>query len=131
MKATINPTSRPRIVKAVLDAPDGYYVDIREPTRSLAQNRLFHDLCGDIAKSGFIWMGKPRTAANWKVLLISGHGIVTGQGAEVVAGLEGELVNIRESSASMGIKRANSLIEYTQAFAAMNDVKLPMREYIE
>lgn len=128
MKTTINPHNHARIVQEVTEALDGYIVSISEPTRSLQANALFHSLCSDISHSGIKWMGKPRTAAQWKVLLISGHGIATGNYAEVVAGLEGELVNIRESSASMGIKRANSLIEYTQAFATMNDIKLPYRE---
>ncbi|EBW4111970.1 recombination protein NinB, partial [Salmonella enterica subsp. enterica serovar Ago] len=39
-------------------------------------------------------------------------------------GLEGELVPIRESTAAMGIKRMNSLIEYSQAFAVSQGVQL-------
>jgi hypothetical protein len=40
-----------------------------------------------------------------------------------VPGLEGEFVNLRESTALMSIKRGASLIEYTQAFAAEHGVK--------
>ena len=128
MRQAITKATRARLIQQLQEAPEGYYVSIQPPTRSLAQNAYFHDLCGEIAKAGVHWMGKPRTAAQWKVLLISGHGIATGHGAEVVAGLEGEIVNIRESSASMGIGRLNSLIDYTLAFCAEHDVKLPYKE---
>ncbi|ECJ2476638.1 recombination protein NinB, partial [Salmonella enterica subsp. diarizonae] len=36
----------------------------------------------------------------------------------------GELVPIRESTAAMGIKRMNSLIEYSQAFAVSQGIQL-------
>lgn len=128
MKQAITPATRQRLIQQLQEAPEGHYVTIKPPTRTLQQNAYFHDLCGEIAKAGIKWMGKPRTAAQWKVLLISGHGIATGNGAEVVAGLEGEIVNIRESSAQMGIGRLNSLLEYTLAFCTEQGVKLPYRE---
>jgi hypothetical protein len=89
---------------------------VRETNRTLEQNALLHELFGQLESGKLEWGGKARTAAEWKVLLISGHSIATGGEAEIVRGLEDELVNIRESSAAMSIKRLNSLIEYTQAF---------------
>lgn len=58
------------------------------------------------------------------MLLVSGHAHATKEGAEVVPGIEGELVSIRESTALMSIRRGASLIDYAQSFAAMNGVKL-------
>jgi len=58
-------------------APDGWIVTIQEPTRTLDQSVKFHAICGDIAKSGLLWAGKPRAAAQWKVLLVSGHAVAT------------------------------------------------------
>lgn len=101
--------------EAIDSAPDGYVVRLSEPTRSLEQSARFHAICGDIAKSGLQWAGKPRTAAQWKVLLVSGHAIATKEGAEVIPGLESEFVNIRESTALMSKKRSSSLIEYATA----------------
>ena len=72
----------------------------------------------------FVWDGKKRTKDEWKVLLISAHQEATGGNIEVIVGLEGEMVQIRESMATMGKLRTNSLIEYTQAFCAQNDVRL-------
>jgi hypothetical protein len=109
---------------AIDSSPDGYVVRLSEPTRSLEQSARFHAIVGDIAKSGLQWAGKPRTAAQWKVLLVSGHAIATKEGAEVVPGLESEFVNIRESTALMSKKRSSSLIEYATAFAISHGVKL-------
>lgn len=103
-------------------APDGFVVTFQEPTRTLEQNAKFHAMCSDIAKSGLNWAGKPRTAAQWKVLLVSGHAIATKEGAEIVPGLESEYVNLRESTALMSKKRGASLIEYSLAFGAQHGV---------
>ena len=47
-------------------------LEIRPETRSSAQNRYLHAIFGDVAKQAE-WMGKKRTAAEWKVLFCSGH----------------------------------------------------------
>lgn len=110
--------ARRRAVAAVAEAPAGYVIKVQPPTRTLDQNAKFHAICADLA--GTPWMGKPRSAADWKVLLVSGHAVATKEAAEVVPGLEGEFVSIRESTASMSKKRGASLIEYAQAFAAQH-----------
>lgn len=110
--------ARRRAMAAVADAPEGWQIKVTPPTRSLDQNAKFHALCSDLA--GTPWMGKPRSAAEWKVLLVSGHAVATKEAAEVVPGLEGEFVSIRESTASMSKARGASLIEYAQAFAAQH-----------
>lgn len=114
-------------VNAMLElerAPDRYVVTIAEPTRSTDQNAFFHSICSDIAKSGHLFIGKPRKPEVWKVLLISGHAAATNEGSEVVPGLEGEFVNIRESSALMSVRRAASLITYTLAYCDTNGIPL-------
>jgi hypothetical protein len=105
-----------------------YRLTVREETRTEGQNRFFHKLAGEIAKAGVEWQGKKRTAIQWKVLLVSGHAVATQEGAEIIPGLEGEFVNIRESTALMSIKRGASLIEYTLAFCAMHGVPIPAME---
>lgn len=115
--------ARQRAVEAVRNAPEGHQVRISEPTRNGDQNAKFHAMCTDIAKSGLEWAGKKRTAAQWKVLLVSGHAVATKEGADMVPGLEGEYVNVRESTALMSVRRSSSLIEYTVAFCAMHGVR--------
>ena len=116
--------SRARALEAVRTAADGMVVTVAEPRRSGDQNAKFHALCTDIARAGLQWMGKRRTAAEWKVLIVSGHAVATKQGSDVVPGLEGEFVNLRESTAAMSKSRGSSLIEYTMAFCAAHGIEL-------
>ena len=120
----INDSVRARAKAAIDAAPEGHVVRIDEPTRNLEQSAKFHAICGDIAKSGYLFMGKPRNAETWKLLLISGHAAATNQGAEVVAGLESEWLNLRDSTARMGVKRMASLIEYAIAWCVNNGILL-------
>lgn len=110
--------------EAVERAPDGYCVTVSEPTRTLDQNAKFHAICSDISRSSAVWAGRRRTAAEWKVLLVSGHSVATKEGSEIVPGIEGEFVNIRESTATMSMARGASLIEYALAFAATHGVEV-------
>lgn len=86
-------------------------LEVRPETRSDAQNRLLHALFADVAAQA-LWMGQKRTPAEWKVLFVSGHSVATKQGAELVPGLEGEFLNLRESTARMGKARMASLLDY-------------------
>ena len=119
-----NEDIRRRCQSAVWDADDNSRVTIGPENRTLDQNAKFHALTTDISKSGHQWLGKARDAAAWKVLLVSGHAVATKEGSEIVPGLEGEFVNLRESTAAMSKKRGSSLIEYTVAFMAMNEIHI-------
>lgn len=121
--------ARRRACQSIMEADEGDIVTIRPAKRTDGQNERFHAICGDIAKSGLHWAGKPRTPVQWKVLLVSGHAVATKEGAEMLPGLEGEFVNIRESTALMSIRRGASLIEYATAFALSNGVELRAPEH--
>ena len=97
-------------------------VSIDELRRKEEQSRKFHAMVRDISLQ-IPWAGGMRSAAAWKLLLISGHTVATKNEVEMVTGLENELLNIRESSSQMTIRRMASLIEYTQAWGAGNGVK--------
>lgn len=90
-------------------------------SRSADQNAMLHALFAEAARR-CNWNGRKLTETQWKVLFISGHAIATGRGAEMIPGLEGEFVNIRESSARMSVARMTSLIEYVQAWMAQQEV---------
>lgn len=105
-------------------APVGAIVTVREAVRSPEQNKIFHAICSEIARSPVQWAGKRRNAEEWKVLLVSGHTKATDGEVELVPGLEGEFVNIRESTARMNKARASSLIEYTLAWCANHGIEL-------
>lgn len=106
---------------AMGDAPAGWRVEFRAPKRSDIQSSKMHAMFGDIAKQ-HLYIGRQLTSTQWKTLFISGHAIATGAGADMVPGIEGEFVNIRESSATMSVKRMSSVIEYVSAWSAENNI---------
>lgn len=113
----INNSVRQRAIDEVWGAPDGYYCTIQEETRTLSQNDALHRICRELEKLNIEWNGRTHTWAAWKVLLVSAHAVATtGEAPEVVQGIEGELVNLRESTATMGKRRGSSLIEYATCF---------------
>ena len=111
--------ARSYIVNLVMTAPIDHTVRIRPPTRSESQSRKLHATFGDIAKQE-TYIGRQLNSVQWKNLFISGHAIATGLGVDMVPGIEGEFVNIRESSADMSIERMSSLLDYTISWQAMN-----------
>lgn len=121
----VHDQARAGVAQFAKQAPEGWVVTFAEPTRTLDQNAKFHALCSDVANSGAAWLGRQLTAQQWKVLFVSGHSVATGIGADVVPGIEGEFVNIRESTARMSKKRGASLIEYVLAWCAENEILLP------
>lgn len=107
---------------AVEECPADWQVTFSEPNRNSSQNARLHAMLGDVARQ-CEWMQKKRTPAQWKVLMVSGHAVATKAGAELVPGLEGEFVNLRESTAAMSVRRCASLITYIQAWGDMNGVE--------
>lgn len=99
-----------------------YAVEVRPLTRTDPQNKLLHALFGDLAHQAK-WQNEKLTAEQWKMLMISAHTIATKEPNKMVIGLEGEVVNLRESSAKMSVARLNSLIEYVIAWGASQGVK--------
>ena len=98
-------------------------LEVRPETRSDRQNKLLHALFGDVSKQAE-WMGKKRTPEEWKLLFVSGHAVATKQGADLVPGLEGEFLNLRESTARMSKARMASLLEYVISWAIDHGVEL-------
>lgn len=118
----ITSTNRRHVAEQVANLPEGYVIKAGPPTRSLEQNAMLHAMLGELEKQA-AHLGRRLTAMQWKTLMISAHAIATGLGMEMVPGLEGEFVNIRESSAHMTVARMMSLIEYIHAWAAEHGVR--------
>jgi hypothetical protein len=117
------PAAREAVKRKADEVEEGSAVVFRDSDRTLEQNAIFHALCDDAAKT-CEFMGRPRSAMEWKVLFVSGHAKATGAPSEIVAGLEGEWLNIRESTAAMGKRRMTSLIEYVMAYLAQQGVQV-------
>lgn len=109
-------------VGTLLNTHDDIFIEVRSVTRSDEQNAKLHAMLGDIAKQK-TFNGKKLSIEQWKMIFVSGHRIATGGQAEMAIGLEGEVINLRESTAQMSVKRMASLIEYITAWGVENDVK--------
>jgi hypothetical protein len=122
MFTLVHPEARRRALACIAEAPDGFRVTVQPAKRTDGQSDRFHAMVGDVAKQ-CMWQGKKRTPLQWKVLFVSAHAVATGEGAEMLPGLEGEFVNIRESTAQMSVRRGASLIEYVQAWGDDHGVR--------
>ena len=97
-------------------------IKIQPMTRNLEQNNKLHAMLSDISKQ-CEFSGKMRDINTWKMIFCSAHRIATGDKAEMAIGLEGEVINLRESTAQMSVSRMASLIEYVTAWGVQNGVK--------
>lgn len=118
----VHATARQNALHAVQTVPDGWVCRISPETRSEAQNRLLHPLLDDISKQ-CEWMGKKRPMLQWKTIMVSAHAIATKEPSEMVIGIEGEVVHLRESTATMSKARFASLVDYVLCWGAQNGVR--------
>ena len=122
----VNDAVKDRVIELIRGLPTDenapFVVEIKVKTRSMEQNDKFHAMLGDIARQA-TWQGDTYDIYGWKNLLVSAHTIATKQPYKLVTGIEGELVNVRERTSKMGVKRMASLIEYTTAWGVENGVQ--------
>lgn len=119
--------ARQAAIRAIAEANEGDVVRIGTETRTEQQNRFLHPLLTEIAVQAQ-WMGKVRPMLQWKTLMVSGHAIATGAPQEMTVGIEGEVVNLRESTAAMSKSRFASLCDYVIAWGVQNGVKFSAPE---
>uniref|UniRef100_UPI0021506C35 recombination protein NinB n=1 Tax=Aggregatibacter actinomycetemcomitans TaxID=714 RepID=UPI0021506C35 len=114
----VNEAVRNRVIDTIRQLPisesDPLVVEIKVKTRSMEQSDKFHAMLGDISKQA-TWQGDKYDLYGWKNILVSGHTIATKLPYKLIIGIEGELVNVREQTSKMGVRRMSSLIEYTTA----------------
>ena len=118
---------RAHCIDEIARAPLGKVVIVQDPTRTQDQNSRLHAMLTDIARQAK-YMGKPRSVEVWKGIFVSGWAIATGQNPEIIPGLENEFIAIRESTATMSGKRLASVMEYIEAYCAMNEIRLSAPE---
>ena len=111
------PLARAAAIRRIHEAPDDHVVTIKAPTRTLEQNALLHAILAKIAKKEE-YLGKPRSVDFWKGLFVSGWEIATGKKPQIVPGLEGEFINIRQSTTTMSRRQLTELVEYIEAWCA-------------
>jgi hypothetical protein len=111
------PLARAAAIRRIHEAPDDYVVTIKAPTRTLEQNALLHAILSEIAGKEE-YLGKPRSVDFWKGLFVSGWEIATGKKPQIVPGLEGEFINIRQSTTTMSKRQLTELVEYIEAWCS-------------
>lgn len=117
----VTPATRQMLVQSILNAPEGHYVAIQEPNRTLNQNALLHALCSDIAAQ-LKWMDRKLGVEDWKRLLVDSWMRETNR-MQLVPSLDGKgVVALGQQTRSLGVKDMADLIESIQAFGAMNSI---------
>lgn len=110
--------ARLRAIEAVKDAPDGFVVEVKEPTRNLDQNALLWALLTDIAAQ-VPWHGIKLTPDEYKDLLSAG--LVK---SRVVPNIEGSgFVILGQRTSKMSKREFADLITLIQAFGAEKGVR--------
>jgi hypothetical protein len=103
-------------------------ISVKPLTRSEEENRMLHALIADIARQKD-WAGAKRDAETWKRLLVAAWCRTRGESVEVLPALDGhgiDMVPARTSKLTRG--ECADLIEFVQAWCAMNDVRLSASE---
>ena len=94
---------------------------VKKETRKEEASARLHAMLGDVVKQKQ-YLGHKRDIEFWKGLFVSGWEIATGHKPEIVPGLEGEFINIRQSTTTMSGAQISGVMEYLEAWGAMNDV---------
>lgn len=117
-----SPDIRSRASQLVADLPvdqdKPLVIEIKEMTRSLAQNALFWAVMTDIAEQ-VVWHGRKLAKEDWKHVLSAAL-----YQQDVVPNLDGNgFVVLGKSTSKMTVREMRDLIELAQAFGAEQDVK--------
>lgn len=109
--------ARQNAAKAVMEAPDGMVVEIKEPTRNLEQNAKLWAMLSEVARQ-VEWYGRKLTAEDWKHVFTASLAK-----QDVVPGIDGGFVVLGKSTSNMSKREFAELIELIYAFGAERGVK--------
>lgn len=113
--------SRARAVQAMHEAPDGYAVHIKEPTRSLEQNAAQWPYLAGFEKQKqvcingqMVWASKD----DWKAILTGAW-----NGEMRMAAFDGKVIMLPQRTSKMGKKVFSTWMEFLVAMAAQCGVE--------
>ncbi len=113
----VHEQARKNAASACLSAPDGFVVEVKEPTRNLEQNALMWALLADLSNQAN-WHGIKLSPEEWKDLLSAG--LVK---SRVVPNIEGNgFVILGQRTSKMSKREFADLITLIQAFGAERGV---------
>ena len=113
----VSPSVRDRAAKAVLDAPSGHIVEIREPTRSLGQNAMLWACLNDISRAEP--MGRKLTPDEWKAVFMA----ACGWDVQFLEGLDGRPFPAGFRSSKMTVKQMADLLTFIMAWGNENGIR--------
>ena len=127
--------ARANAARAVQAAPDGYMVQISEPTKKREQEEKYHAMIGDIAKQ-CDYHQKKLKKESWKRLLVEAMVFILreeakGQGkpdpfpqeASILPSLDGmRIVQVEVLTRNFTVAQASAFIEYLFSFGAERSV---------
>lgn len=111
-------------IKPLLIAGHRLVLEVREEKRSDAENRLLHELLGQIAKRQE-WAGKKRTVETWKRLLTAAWLRATGEAIELLPAIDGHGIDVVfRATSELTRSECAELITYIQAWAVNQGIEL-------
>lgn len=120
----VHDLARRRAMAAVADAPEGYVVTVKEPTRTLDQNAALWPLLTEFSKQ-LLWpvngaMSKLEPE-EWKDILSSAF---RGEQVRVAQGLNGGVVMLGLRTSKMGKRQFGEFLEFVQSVAVDRGVEV-------
>jgi hypothetical protein len=109
--------ARQRAIDAVRNAPAGYVIEVREPTRTLDQNALLWPLLTEVSRQ-VDWYGQKLTEDEWKDVFTAGL-----RKQKAVPGIDGGFVMVGSKTSRMNKREFSDLVELIYAFGAERGVK--------
>lgn len=109
--------ARHRAIRACQEAPSGWVVIIREPTRTLGQNAKLWPMLQDISTQ-VDWHGQNLTPDEWKDVFSAAL-----KKQKAVPGIDGGFVVCGQRTSGMTKSEFSDLIELIYAFGAQYDVR--------
>lgn len=110
------------VVNNKLTAGHRLIIEVKQETRSLAENAMLHSLLTKISQK-IEWAGKKRDVDTWKRLLTAAWGRAKGENLEILPAIDGHGVDIvfRHTS-KLTRSECAELIEYVLCWASQNGV---------
>jgi hypothetical protein len=111
------PHARRRAHELIIQAPDGWVAELREPRRTLDQNDLLWSLLTDISRAEP--MGRKHTPDDWKAIAMN----AAGWECQFIEGLDGRPFPQGFRSSQMTKSQMSVLIEWLLAFMAEQGIE--------
>lgn len=115
---TLNPVARPHVHRAITSSPDGYIVEVKQPTRTLEQSARFHAAVREVSRQ-VVWHGQKWPEETWKIMFVA-----TLFKQQVLPSLDGDgtlVVNAKTSR--LTISEMSDLTDLVYAFGAEHGVE--------